>query len=496
MNGAINYTLGLTTSPFLGGLRGALTGLAGLAGTALSLGAVMRGVWGAISEGGKLQDLSARTGESVASLYSLRAAFADVGASAENLPILLLNLQRALGGADESGKGTAKTFSSLGLDPEKLKGMDAAAQIEKIVGAMSKMDKTEASSIGSKIFGRGFGDINAIMADFEGFQRVLHDTAEEAQFVARSASAFDRLGDTFATLKRRAGLIFTGIAESLAPTIQSVADMINGLNFADIGQKFGGVISGIIGAIQAGRFGELISLSIQAGIETGLSAFAVFAQTAAQMLVTALSSPAIGKAIAAGLASAGSAALNVAGEIGSFATAGVRFLGETRRDNAGNRVSPGYADILVEEQAKVAANTGERTAAISGYASDIGKELQALAENLGTQAGAGLAKLPATLTTTASAALAKIIEELQWKFAPAGGQVPRVESPKIAPPQPKTGDVDALTKIGGFSGQGSGVDYARQTARNTASQLDIQRGIFDIIRNRKPGAGTTVPAHI
>lgn len=459
MNGAIEYTLGLATSPFLRGISGAIASLASLAGATVGIGAVMRGIWKSIEEGGALQDLSNRTGESVATLYQLRAAFEEVGGSAESVPQLLLNLQRALGGVDESGRSTGDVFARLGLSVESLKSMDAVQQVDAIVGALAKLSQAEASNLGSKIFGRGFGDIKAAVNDIEGFRQSLRDSAKDAQIVARSAAAFDQIGDTAAKVKRRFGLVFTGMAEALAPVIQSILNSIDAIDFGAIGQRFGEVMSGIVGAWKAGNLGSLIFETITTGMEAAADMAPGIFSSIGAVLLKALTLPLI------------------------EAQARIYFLVQRAVDVgrmlAGKPVQlTSYEDAFKE--------TWEEGVKFNYGAGEFG---QKDVEDAAKKALAAGAKSVAARFAALADLIAKAGEDvLKTKVTPkkTGGQeeplapASRSESPKA--------EVDSLRRIGFFSGRGNaGLDHARNTAQNTARTVQRLDRIASILEVKEWG---------
>ena len=127
MAGSLDYSLGLATTNFLGGINIARGALAGFIGFATGAGGLIAGVMSQISKGAGLKDLSARTGESVRDLYSLQNAFDIVGVQAANLPTILFTVQKALGGISEGGEPTDVAFRKIGLSMTELKKLDAPA---------------------------------------------------------------------------------------------------------------------------------------------------------------------------------------------------------------------------------------------------------------------------------------------------------------------------------------------------------------------------------
>ena len=95
----------------------------------------------AIERGAHLEDLSARTGESVANLYQLEEAFKRAGLAADSVPGTILRVRKALSGVNELGGETNSIFAALGLDRASLAKDDPLDAIQKISGALSRLKR-------------------------------------------------------------------------------------------------------------------------------------------------------------------------------------------------------------------------------------------------------------------------------------------------------------------------------------------------------------------
>ncbi len=269
--GTLNFVLGLNAGSFLGPLNTVAGRLAAITGGILSFGTVVKGVFDAIERGGKLTDLRARTGATEADLYSLQEAFAVVGVEANALPGMIIRLQKSMSGVGEMGEKTSEAFAAMGLNIEQLKRMNAPAQFNAILTALSGMDRNSAVDVASRIFGReGAGNIVQLAGDAQGFRETLADAAREAAVFGRNAAAFDKLGDTFTRIKGQLGGMFAGIAESLVPTLQSLADALKELDLVSVGQNIGTMFTGAFQAFREGRISELIAESIIAGFQAAV----------------------------------------------------------------------------------------------------------------------------------------------------------------------------------------------------------------------------------
>ena len=268
MAGVLSFALGLESSAFSAGLDRAGGRLLAFLSVGKAVETAFDGVWSAIERGGKLNDLSARTGETVAVLYQLEEAFNVVGISADAVPGMVNKLNKSLSGVGEMGEKTDEAFAALGLRMSDLKKMDAPAQFNAVATALAKLDKGSAVDVASRLFGReGSGNILQISRDLQGFQETLSASAREALVFSRNAAAFDKLGDSITRIKGQVGGLFAGVAESVTPQLQRIADKLGSLDFVSFGQRIGDEIAMAFKAIDLGQFGEYWTLTLQAGVQ-------------------------------------------------------------------------------------------------------------------------------------------------------------------------------------------------------------------------------------
>jgi len=280
MAGVLSFALGLESSAFSSGLDRAGGRLLAFLSIGKAVSAAFEGTWAAIERGGALNDLSARTGESVADLYRLEEAFKVVGISADKVPTLINRFNKSLSGVGEMGEKTTEAFAALGLSMDDLKRMDAPTQLSTVAAALAKLERGSGLDVAARLFGRGMGeDIMQISRDARGFSETLAASAREAAVFARNAAAFDKLGDTMTRIKGSLSGMFAGVAEGIVPMLQKMADALNQLDLVAIGQDIGTLFTGAFQAFQEGKISELIAESIIAGFEAAVVAIpGIFAQ--------------------------------------------------------------------------------------------------------------------------------------------------------------------------------------------------------------------------
>lgn len=270
MANVMQFALGLAPGNFLSTAVLAKVATAGLA--AAATGIVVAGMMQAINRGDELVTLSNRTRESIASLVQLQHAFKQGGAEAGAVGPVINALQRSLSGTNEQGEKTGTIFAGTGTSIEELRGMSSTDALQKIFAGLRGLDANSAAGAAGKIFGRGMSaSILTLSNDTEGFNQSLGEAEKTAALFAKHAVAFDRLGDTFEKIKLKAQGFFAGLAGGVTPAMQGISDALASIDLEGLGERAGKVFLGMGEAIRQQRLGELIDLSIQAGVQGGIN---------------------------------------------------------------------------------------------------------------------------------------------------------------------------------------------------------------------------------
>jgi hypothetical protein len=266
MNGVLSFTLGLETSNFLRGLGLASGGILSFAGAFKALQFGLGSFWNAIQDGGRLDDLSKRTGTSVRDLYQLEEAFKMVGLSADQVPSMILRMRQALGGVDEAGNRTDKAFAALGISMEDLAKVDAPKQFEMLSEALNNSG-SNADSLAKMLFGReGAGNMMQLARSSDDVAQSFKDTASAAERMQRASGVFDSVGDGLQRLKTALNGFWIKLAADAAPVLQWM-------------------VSSLTKVFEEGALFQLIVDSFKFAFETVLDfAPAVFAKLGSMML--------------------------------------------------------------------------------------------------------------------------------------------------------------------------------------------------------------------
>jgi hypothetical protein len=165
-----------TVNRMQGTLAGFQSGLASFAVKAAGLVTVFVGVrsavqafGAAIDMGGKLDDLTKRTGMAAGEILLLQKAFELGGSSADAVGGTIDKLRRSIVQAGNESSAQAESFSALGLSVSELKNSTPTEQLEKVASAIMRVgNDSQRSAIAMDIFGKSGGELVPLFSNFAG----------------------------------------------------------------------------------------------------------------------------------------------------------------------------------------------------------------------------------------------------------------------------------------------------------------------------------------
>ena len=465
MAGVLEFALGLESSNFMRELGVSSRELLSFAGIAEGAHYAIEKMGSAIERGAHLNDLSARTGETVGNLYQLEEAFKRAGLGAEAVGPSILRIRKALSGVNEMGGNTNSIFASLGLDREKLQSESPLDAIQQITGALHKLNINDATGAANGLFGRnGAGDMIQLANNAEDVAVAIAHSKSEAALFAKNAKAFDELGDVMGEIQSHIEGFWAGLASGLAPEIKQIEEMIASIDFTTMGlavvQAFkDGMVTEIIVQAFTAAFEKVVNIiggtlgngSYWAGIcQVMLGEFETIISTLATMFLS------LGNLLTAAFDTLfqkiyeGIGKIPKVGELVGLKGYKAKSFGENYDDrkNAGADASAMIGNLFHSGAANIAAG--------------IGKQADALKTAYANSGGPNQDKFAATLDGLLS-------------------RVPKTAAEESAPNKPgkELGEgkykpqVTDLEKIGFVFGNGnSGDDSARRTADNTQKAVD------------------------
>ena len=274
------------TSKGFGLSFGKIAGAAALAGAAVKVGmlaieaatagarAVVDGFGDAIDLGGKLNDLSSRTGESAGNLLILQTAFENTGVGADKVGTSVNKLQKFMADAAAGGAEQGATLDALGISMSDLAGKTPTEQMQALAGKIASIsDPTERARAAIEVFGKSGGELLPLLNNFgEEIEGAKGQLGDMPKVMDRSAKALDTLGDNLSSIGKKTMQFAAGFMESALPALNAFTSSLSGVDAAGWGQalmkQVMSVADFLIGAFKAPMPAiEAIGLGLMAGIK-------------------------------------------------------------------------------------------------------------------------------------------------------------------------------------------------------------------------------------
>ena len=226
------------------GLAAGVAGVAVKAGMALAEGAmdaaraVADGFGQAIDLGGRLTDLSSRTGESAGNLLLLERAFTNTGVSADSVGTSMNKMQKFMTDAAQGGAAQSEAMQRLGLTMGDLAGKTPTEQMAVFAQRISSIqDPAQRAEAAMSIFGRSGGELLPILNNFSGELQGARDQLGGMPGVMdRSSAAFDATGDSMAAINSKIMEFAAGFLEQALPALTTFTNALGGIDAAGWGQ--------------------------------------------------------------------------------------------------------------------------------------------------------------------------------------------------------------------------------------------------------------------
>ena len=257
---------------------------AGIAGAAVKLGTAaidaafaaaqktVQSFGDALNMGGRLAELSDRTGVAVDQLLILERAFQNTGIGADSLGPIINKMQKAIVDAGDGSSKAADAFTKLGIPLSELKNLSPDQQLQAIGKAIATIpDPAERASISMEIFGRSGGALNQMFADMDGeIETAKAQLGTLPQIMQEGAKQFDRISDAVVIISGKFVEFAAGIIDKVKPALDAVTTALTRIDAAKIGQDLAGFFVGAgegmkgfqaaVDAIEAGNMGTAFKI--------------------------------------------------------------------------------------------------------------------------------------------------------------------------------------------------------------------------------------------
>lgn len=236
------------------------------------LGGIHDQVRGVIRLGSELAGLSRQNQVSVSRLVALQRAFTESGVEASDLGRYLRVLSKAVGNAALDSGSAAKAIEGLGLSAAELVTLSPDRQFVLLASKIGAIENpTLRAAIAMRVFGESATEILPLFGNPDLLRGVSEDTGRFGEVMERNAERLHAFEVAIRKVGRIGTEIFAGIADQLPldAITQSIHRALTSIDPVGIGQSIGAFVQLVIDRWNAGRIGELISLTIDAGFEAG-----------------------------------------------------------------------------------------------------------------------------------------------------------------------------------------------------------------------------------
>ena len=247
---SLNFSIGADTKGFTDGIGGMLGALAGLAAAFVSIQLVVEKFSEAIDMGGRLHDLSTRTGETAGNLAILERAFDNTSVGAEKVGPAITKMQVAISSASDSSSKAGKAFAELGISLSDLAGKSGIEQMKILADALAAIpNDADRARLAVEIFGKSGGDLIPILRNFsDEIDLAKRQLGSLPKIMDDSAAGFDSVGDSLNAIGQKATELAVGFLSTLLPAVEKVLDSLSTMDAAGFGQ---GLSEFLLGAFQS-----------------------------------------------------------------------------------------------------------------------------------------------------------------------------------------------------------------------------------------------------
>lgn len=248
--------------------------------------AVIDNLGNALDLGGRLSDLSARTGETAGNLLVLERAFDNTGIGADKVGSAVNKLQRFIVEAGQGAATQSKVMSQLGLSMTDLANMTPTEQMRVLAERISLIENpTERAAVAMQVFGKSGGELLPFLTNFSGeLSNAQSELGSLPEIMDRNANAFDAISDKIGVVRGKVLEFAAGLLESAVPALNKLVNAGSELDAAKFGQIVGQKLSEALELITSGDIWELFRLNAEKAINNirtsgAINNFAAFINT-------------------------------------------------------------------------------------------------------------------------------------------------------------------------------------------------------------------------
>jgi hypothetical protein len=203
---------------------------------------VMQGFSDALDLGGRLNELSQRTGEAAGKLLVLETAFKNSGLEAAQVGTVINKLQNFMQDAANGGDKQTSVMRSLGISMSDLAGKTPTEEMQTFADRIAAIeDPTKRAAMASEVFGEKLG--GKLLPLFSDFSGNLDDARGKVgsleQVMNDNAATFDTAGETIDTVKGKMAAFAAGLLSQAIPAVKGLGEEMSKVDAAKFGEKAG-----------------------------------------------------------------------------------------------------------------------------------------------------------------------------------------------------------------------------------------------------------------
>jgi hypothetical protein len=208
--------------------------------------AIVDGFGQALDLGGRLSELSARTGETAGNLLVLETAFKNAGLSGDQVGTVINKLQNFMQDAANGGATQKAAMDKLGVSFSDLAGKTPTEQMGVFAAKIAAIeDPTARAATASEVFGEKLG--GKLLPLLTQFSPSLTDAEGKvgslASIMDEHAGTFDTFGESVNAVQGKLAAFAAGILSQTIPAVQGLGTAMENVDAAGFGKKIGNIIA-------------------------------------------------------------------------------------------------------------------------------------------------------------------------------------------------------------------------------------------------------------
>jgi predicted nucleic acid-binding Zn-ribbon protein len=213
---------------------------------------VVQGFSDAIDLGGRLDDLSKRTGETAGKLLLLENAFVEAGLSADQVGAVINKLQNFMFDAANGGDRQRAAMAALGISMSELEAKTPTEQMGVFARAISGIqDPTARAAAASEFFGEKLGGkLLPLLTEFDpALQNARNTLGSLEEVMDENAATFAAAGDTIDRVKGKMMAFSAGLLSETIPAVRDLGEEMSKVDAAGLGETVGRILSPAIRSV-------------------------------------------------------------------------------------------------------------------------------------------------------------------------------------------------------------------------------------------------------